>query len=185
MRDIEDVMRDLVHVLNELDIKYVIVGGMAVNCWGNIRTTRDIDVIIDLKDVNSFVRKMKEKGFMVKMEEVKKAMEEKSHFTIFDREYLFHIDVEGVYGKREIESIERRIGIEIDGMKIYVASPEDVIANKLLFGSEQDMRDAESIYVRQKGKIDADYLEKRCMELGVHKEYKEMIERVKKYMEEI
>ena len=87
--------------------------------------------------------------------------------------------------KREIESIERRIGIEIDGMKIYVASPEDVIANKLLFGSEQDIRDAESIYVRQKGKIDTSYLEKRCMELGVHKEYKEMIERVKKYMGEI
>ena len=98
--DIEDVMRDLVHVLNELDIKYVIVGGMAVNCWGNIRTTRDIDVIIDLKDVNSFVRKMEEKGFMVKMEEVKKAMEERSHFTIFDREYLFHIDVKGIYEKR-------------------------------------------------------------------------------------
>ncbi|HEC77286.1 MAG TPA: hypothetical protein ENI33_08550 [Thermoplasmatales archaeon] len=182
MRDIEDVMRDLVHILNELGTEYVIVGGMAVNCWGNIRTTRDIDVIIDLKDVEEFVKEMEKKGFIVKIEDIKKAIKEESHFTIFDREYVFHIDVKGVYGKRERESMERKREIEIDNLKIYVASPEDVIANKLLFGSEQDVKDAESVYVRQKEKINTDYLKKRCRDLGVYKEYKEMVKRIKKYM---
>lgn len=111
-------------------------------------------------------------------------MQEKSHFTIFDKEYVYHIDAKGVYSEREKESLSMRREIRIDGIRIYVSSPEDTIANKLLFGSEQDIKDAESIYVRQKEKIDVAYLEKRCRELGVYGEYKEMIERIKKYMKE-
>ena len=184
MRSIEDVMKDFIQILNEIGIGYEIVGGMAVNCWGNIRTTTDIDVIIDLTNVEEFIEKLKEKGFRVRKEDIEKALKEKSHFTIFDKEYVYHIDAKGVYSEREKESLSMRREIKIDGIRIYVSSPEDTIANKLLFGSEQDIKDAESIYVRQKEKIDVAYLGKRCRELGVYGEYKEMIERIKKYMKE-
>ena len=40
--------------------------------------------------------------------------------------------------------------------EFYVASPEDMIANKLVFGSEQDIKDAEGIYVRQFDNLDMD-----------------------------
>ena len=184
MRSIEDVMKDLIQALNELELEYVIVGGMAVNCWGNIRTTKDIDVIIDLKekDIENFVKKIKKRGFIIRVEDIKKAVDEKSHFTVFDREYIYHIDIKGVYGERERKSLEEKKEIKIDDLKIFVASPEDVIANKLLFGSEQDIKDAESIFIRQKGKLNIAYLEKRCKELNVYEEYKKMVERIKRYL---
>jgi len=157
MRNIEEIMRDFIRILNLLDMDYVIVGGMAVNCWGNIRTTRDIDVIVDLKDTEKFVR--------------------------FDEEYLYHIDVKGAYSKKERESLKNKKEVKIDDFAIYVSSPEDTIANKLLYGSEQDIKDAESIYVRQKEKMDFSYLEKRCRELNVYEEYKEMVKRIEKHIE--
>ncbi|HEC88746.1 MAG TPA: hypothetical protein ENI52_05470 [Thermoplasmata archaeon] len=182
MKNIEEIMRDFIQILNLLDIDYVIIGGIAVNCWGNIRTTRDIDVIIDLKDIGKFVKKLEEKGFKVKIEDIEKALQEKSHFTIFDEEYLYHIDVKGAYSKREKESLKTKKDVKIDDFVIYISSPEDTIANKLLYGSEQDIKDAESIYIRQKEKIDFSYLEKRCKELDVYEEYKEMVKKIREYI---
>ncbi|HIH97895.1 MAG TPA: hypothetical protein HA346_02675 [Thermoplasmata archaeon] len=66
---------------------------------------------------------------------------------------------------------------------IYIASPEDTLANKLLFGSEQDIKDAEGIWVRQRN-LDIKYLEGRCRTLGVWEEFVEMKKRVAKYLKE-
>jgi hypothetical protein len=66
------------------------------------------------------------------------------------------------------------------GTKIYLASPEDTIANKLVFGSEQDVKDAEGIYARQLESLDMEYLEEICRNMGVYGDFikmKEMVER--------
>jgi hypothetical protein len=62
--------------LNEKDVRYLIIGGVAVNFYGFPRLTFDLDLMIDLADNNSvegFVNAMKELGFKpvipVKIEE--------------------------------------------------------------------------------------------------------------------
>ncbi len=72
----------------------------------------------------------------------------------------------------------------LGGIKIYIASPEDTIANKLLFGSEQDILDAMSIYVRQMGKLDMDYLGEVCREMGVLDELQKLRRRVEETLRE-
>jgi hypothetical protein len=64
----------------------------------------------------------------------------------------------------------------------YIASPEDMIANKMLFGSDQDMRDGEGIYVRQFGNLERAYLEERCKKLEVYDDFFRMKTRVKRSM---
>ena len=59
------------------------------------------------------------------------------------------------------------------------------IGNKLLFGSEQDIKDAEGIWVRQKGNLDMEYLEGNCRSLGVWDDFIEMKNRIEKYLKEI
>lgn len=50
---------------NEKDIKYIVVGGVAVNLHGIPRMTYDIDILIDMSDSNieQFLNLMKEWGF--------------------------------------------------------------------------------------------------------------------------
>ncbi len=46
----EEMIGSLVDALEELGIEYVIVGGVAVVSWGNLRTTRDVDVVILIRE---------------------------------------------------------------------------------------------------------------------------------------
>ncbi|MEK6591163.1 MAG: nucleotidyl transferase AbiEii/AbiGii toxin family protein [Nitrospinota bacterium] len=55
--------------LNERKIKYIVVGGIAVNLHGIPRMTYDIDLILDLEDKNlkRFLNQLKEWGFKPKV----------------------------------------------------------------------------------------------------------------------
>lgn len=179
MRSLEEVTKEMVMVLEELGIDYVIVGGLAVAGWGNIRTTRNVDVIFSLKpeDVKGVVRAFQDRGFSLSEDEVLAAMKDKSQFTIFDERSEYHIDAKGAYGENERRTMRTRKKVNISGIDIYIASPEDLIANKLLFGGEQDLKDAEGIYLRQFGKLDLEYLERICEEMNVKNELVNLEER--------
>lgn len=40
-------LRELLERLVEADIRFILVGGLAVNAWGYLRATRDVDVVPD------------------------------------------------------------------------------------------------------------------------------------------
>jgi len=168
-RTIEDVAKETARILKEINIEYAIVGGIAVSSWGNVRTTVDIDLVISLgdEDVERFVGAFKGRGFSVSEEDVRSALKEKTHFTIFDEYSPYHIDAKGAYQDRELDTLKTKRSVHLDDVQCFVASPEDVIANKLLFGSEQDIRDAEGVYVRQMGKLNMNALRNLCRKLGV------------------
>jgi hypothetical protein len=183
MRSLDDVVKEISKILNKNKIEYVIVGAIAVCSWGNVRTTRDVDVIlmIDIDSTEKLVKVFNEKGFSLNKADIKDALKEKTHFTIFDNLSDYHIDATGVYNENNLQTIKNRKKIKIDGVTCYVASAEDTIASKLLFGNEQDVKDAEGIYVRQRGKLDLNYLKKRCRKLNVYGEFlamKKIVERI-------
>lgn len=175
MRKFEDLIKLVANICKKCKINYVIVGGVAVSAWGNIRTTRDIDIIFDLKNgIRKFLEELKKNNLILREEDLKKALKEKSHFTVFDAESEFYIDGKGSYSPNDSETLSHKKAVRLDRVKIFINSPENLIANKLLFGSEQDLKDAESVYIRQLGRLDFEYLEKRCKELNVHKKYSKM-----------
>ncbi len=186
MRTIEDVVRGISEILLEAGVDYVIVGGVAVSGWGNVRTTRDVDIIMDLreKDIASLSDALKKEGFDVMADDIRDAMKEKGHFTIFDTRSDYHIDAKGCYGEKEKRSLKEKKAVDLWGIRIFIASPEDTIANKLVFGSEQDIRDAEGIYVRQMEKLDLNYLEEICRKMGVSGDLESLKQRVEKSLGE-
>ncbi|MDI6885988.1 MAG: hypothetical protein QMD22_06540 [archaeon] len=86
--------------------------------------------------------------------------------------------------ENDLITLKRRRKVSLADFEFYVASPEDMIANKLLFGSEQDIKDAEGIYVRQFDNLDMGYLAERCKKLDVFEEFSAMKRRVERYMVE-
>ncbi len=87
------------------------------------------------------------------------AFKEHSYCTIEHKKTMFRIDIKGVYGEMDKRTIANKREINFQGIKMYVASPEDTIINKLIFAREQDIKDAIGIYVRQAGKLDEKYIE--------------------------
>ncbi len=183
MQSLKEVVKRVTDVLSETGLDYVFVGGLAVAGWGNVRTTRDIDVIIDLRedDMERLAKTLIDEGFEVTIEDIQDALREKTHFTVFDSRSDFHLDVKGAYSERERRTLQTRKAVRLwEG--IFISNPEDTIAHKLLFGSEQDIKDADGIYARQLERLDLNYLDEIAAEMGVKGELDELKKRVEKQL---
>ena len=187
MRSIEKILKLVCEFLNEEKVLYVVVGGLAVLFYGIPRTTMDIDLIIkmDIDETKRFAQFLMENDFFADAEDIKTAFGEKSHATIEDKTSMIRLDIKGIYGENDMITLKRRREVNLADFVFFVASPEDTIANKLLFGSEQDMKDAEGIYARQFDNLDMAYLEERCKKLGVYDEFLTMKKRVERRMQEV
>jgi hypothetical protein len=186
MRGIEEVVKSIVRILEEQKVDYVIVGGIAVSAWGNIRTTRDVDMILLLKeeDADELEEALKQERFSIQAEDIIYALKQRSHFTIFDELSEYHIDAKGIYSENDRLTLNRRRKVSLADFGFYVASPEDLIANKLLCESEQDVQDAGGIYVRQLDNLNMAYLDERCEKLGVYEELFALKKRVERAIHE-
>lgn len=185
MRSMDDILQIVCRFLNKEEIGYVIVGGLAVIFYGNPRTTMDADIILQIEEdeMPGFIKFLQGQAFHASIEDMKAAFKEKSHCTIEDKETMIRLDIKGIYNQMDRQTFERKKDFNHKGTKIYIASPEDTIANKLVFGSEQDIRDAEGIYVRQIGKLDMDYLEDVTRKIGVHKDLENLKKKVARYLD--
>jgi hypothetical protein len=51
-RQLPEDFQDFIKLLNEHDVRYLLVGGWAVRIYGNPRATKDIDFLIVIDDAN-------------------------------------------------------------------------------------------------------------------------------------
>lgn len=166
---VEDLLQQVCNRIHATGGEYVIVGGIAVLAYGTPRTTMDADIIIQMDNeaLESFIDAMAENEFFASIDDATAALREHLHFTIEHKGTLFRLDLKGVYNEMDRRTIDRRRKVVFRGTSLYLESPEDLIANKLVFGSPQDLRDAESVYLRQRGLLDLEYLEFACTQNGV------------------
>lgn len=170
MRTIEWILNLVCEFLNKKKIDYVIVGGFAVLFYGYPRTTMDIDYVIqfDEEDIPILIKFLKENGFHADEYDMRTALKERSHCTVEDKETMFRLDIKGVYGEMDERVLRNKKRNVFNDTAVWIASPEDTIANKLVFAREQDIKDALGIYVRQYDTLDLDYLENTARRIGVY-----------------
>lgn len=187
MRSMNEILKLVCTFLNEEEVEYVVVGGLAVLFYGIPRTTMGIDLIIavDMAETARFVEFLKANDFFADEKDIEAAFEEKSHATIEDKTSMIRLDIKRIYRENDRITLKRRRKVRLADFEFYVASPEDTIANKLLFGSEQDVKDAEGIYVRQFDNLDKAHLEESCKRLEVYEDFLAMKKRVERNMHEI
>ena len=167
--------------LESANIPYMITGGAAVGFWGHIRTTMDIDILIQIHSEQTapLLKSITGEAY-IDMEKAKKAILDKRMFNIILNKTCFKIDLiplrEDSY---EIKKFNNRVKINFQGKEIYVVSPEDLIISKLLWsksagGSERQIKDCESIYRLNSENLDLDYLKRWVEMLGVEEEFNKL-----------
>jgi len=178
LMNIEETLLTVTKYFNDQGIPYVVVGGFAAIVWGRVRTTYDIDIIIDHKklDVKRFIHFLTSKGLSAKEYEITQAFAENSHSTIFVMEKPFYrIDLRGIYTTEDREAISTAKKVKYKDQAIFFSSPENLIAHKLKFGSERDLEDAEVIFLAQKASLNMDYLHALCKRLNVTEKLDEFL----------
>ena len=140
--------------LNKKKVRYLVVGGIAVNLHGFPRVTGDLDIMLDLNDgksVNGFVEVIKVLGFKPKIpvqvddfaipSKRKSWIEEKNMkvFSVYNpSQEIEHIDVlienlidfDKAYKTREI--------VNAGNLKVPVVSIDDLIKLKKISGRKRD-----------------------------------------------
>ncbi|MDP2845465.1 MAG: hypothetical protein Q8N79_05245 [Candidatus Methanoperedens sp.] len=179
MRTIEQILNLVCEFLNKNNIDYVIVGGFAVLFYGAPRTTMDIDYVIQLSDadISILVTFLQENGFHADEDDMRVAFREKSHCTVEDKGTMFRLDIKGVYSEMDERTLRNKRKVDLNDFAIWIASPEDTIANKLVFAREQDVKDALGILVRQYDVLDIGYLENTAKKIGVYDSLRELREK--------
>ena len=69
-------------------------------------------------------------------------------------------------------ALDRRVRRKLFEIECWVASKEDFILSKLVFGGWQDYADALGCWMRFNKELDRDYLLKISKDLGIYKEFK-------------
>lgn len=160
-----DYFRASIDLVETAKIDYLVIGGVAVGVWGNIRVTEDLDLIIFIprKNVKVILEKSKTLGFRFDERIVLKQAEEAGVFKIFYKDY--HLDFLIASIELEKSALKRKIKITIFNREVCVPSKEDLLLLKIIAGRPKDMLDAEGIVNRQKERLDIKYLESQAQRL--------------------
>jgi len=165
--------------LNKAEMAYMISGSIAANYYTVPRMTRDIDIVIELKnvDVDKFVS-LFERDFYIDKEMIKKEVARQGIFNLIHQEYVVKIDFI-VRNKTEFQNsiFSRRKKISIDKKPIWFISPEDLILAKLIWAkdshSEMQLKDVHNLFGTVKD-LDLKYIKSWVSKLGLEKIYNEV-----------
>jgi len=157
---------DIFRKLQEKNIRYLLIGGVAVNLWGIERATGDIDIAIamDTDNILKFVEAVKELGFIpkapVKPEEFadpkkRKEWQEEKNMKVFSFQHpdnpFVLIDVM-TNNPFDFEAMyKHRVTMESKGVRLSVVAVDDLIRLKEIAGREQDICDIETLRKYVKG----------------------------------
>ncbi len=166
---------DLVHVLDRLQIHYALGGSMASSIHGKPRYTQDADLTVEAftGKEQAFTDSL-DAAYYVSLDAVQLAVREQRSFNVIHTSSGFKIDV--FIAKNtpfEQSAFARRRTAELAQEPIYILSPEDIVLHKLewfrLGGgvSDRQWSDILGVLQVQKDQVDLAYLENWAGQLGL------------------
>jgi predicted nucleotidyltransferase len=151
-------LRELLARLIEADVRFVLVGGLAVNAWGYLRATRDVDFVPDpapenLEKLGGLLREL---GGKVEVAGRFLAANAISTFLRTGDRTLVATDlgqVDVLQGLPQVPSFAVLDGkakeVDLDGLVVRVCSLEHLLEMKRASGRDRDREDLKALEAAQ------------------------------------
>jgi len=169
----------VIRALDALRIPYQIVGSVASSAYGIARTTLDVDLEADFRDsqVSPLIEQL-QGAFYLDEDRVRDAVMRRSSFNVIHLESMVKIDIfllksksynQAAFARRRVETF----GEDLPPRTLCIASPEDVILNKLDWYqeagriSERQWTDVLGVLKVQQSSLDMEYLHVWAEKLGL------------------
>ncbi len=165
-----EVLRDFVEKARRAKISYMVTGSFAMSAYGEIRFTRDIDIVIEIKreQIDGFLT-LFEKDYYVGKNSIKRAVENQSMFNLIHLEKAVKIDCIVCKNTRfEKLKFEHRRKAKVGELEFWTITKEDLILSKLDWASnsfsETQIRDIANLTANE---YDAEYVRIWIKKLGL------------------
>ena len=173
-------------LLEQLGVKYMLVGSMASMAYGESRFTLDIDIVVelDLQNVAPLCAGFPEPDFYVSLPAAEDAVQRQGQFNVIQPKSGLKIDFmvarKTDWGRHQL-SRRKHVQIFPDQWG-YAAAPEDVILGKLLYykdgQSEKHLRDIVAMLDVSAGMIDLNDVSEWSTKLGVNDIWQTILQRI-------
>jgi hypothetical protein len=181
---VEAFLTRLVEALEQAGIPYMITGSFASSAHGIVRSTRDVDIVVAATEeqLRRFIAKFPDDQYYADEYDALDALRHQSQFNIIDFATSWKADLI-IRKERDFSRVEfnRRRPHVIQGVSVFITSPEDVLVAKLEWArmgeSERQIEDAAGILATQGADLDHAYVEQWVRELGLDDQWRRARER--------
>ena len=177
--DILAALDPVVKPFEKIGVSYYLGGSVASSAYGIARATLDVDLVADLsaQHVNSLTEMLKS-DYYIDKEMILDAIKRRSAFNLIHLETMLKVDIfiikdrpyDGIaFQRKRKDTLDEEQG----AAEFYLASPEDIILNKLEWFqmggkvSERQWHDVLGIMKVQRELMDKEYLRRWATELGI------------------
>lgn len=156
MNDQEAAAWEIHQFFQSLELPYAVIGGLAVQWWGEPRVTKDVDltVVAPLDQPSSVFVQQVLNRFPARVENALD-IARRSRVILISASNGCPADISMGLPGYEDEVMRRAVEFELEpGKTVRVCSAEDLIIHKAIAGRPQDVRDVEGIVYRQRDGLD-------------------------------
>jgi hypothetical protein len=139
-------LKRLTHDLQDADIAYVIVGGMALNLWGYARQTVDVDILLTREGLAKFNQQFVGRGYTLAFSGAAKSFREA------DTQVKIEVLTTGDYpgdGKPKPVAFPNPADVSVDRDGYHVIALEKLIELKLASGLSAPQRGKDLVDVQE------------------------------------
>lgn len=159
MFDNPQSVQRVVDFLNEHNIPYMLIGGLAVSIWGEPRVTLDADFKVSIDMPLADFRKLVFEHYPERPTNIS-AHKKSLHILHIWESPGVAVDLLVSIFDYEKEAIKRAVETKVMGAPVRVCTAEDFIIHKAAADRVKDWIDIEKILMRQRGKLDLKYIRK-------------------------
>jgi len=164
MNALNQAIRDIAGMFDAMNIPYVIMGGIAVRAYGIPRPTYDVDftAAIDRSRLPEVYGAVTTLGYFVPEPYQQGWVDNVGgmplvKFRFFAGEQSVDVDIFIAESEYQQSLVARRRREEVDGLTVWLVSPEDLILLKLMAYRPRDIADIGDVLFAQ-GQLDVTYL---------------------------
>ncbi len=157
----EDLLVRLARALDRAGIPYMIIGGQAVQLYGEPRMTRDIDLTlgVGVEGLQHVLAVCLEMPLNVLVDDKEKFVRETMVLPAMEEKTGIRVDFVFSFTGYEKQALRRARTVNIKGCPVRFVSMEDLIVHKVVAGRARDNEDTRNILVKNPG-YDREYVEK-------------------------
>lgn len=159
MIPLEELFQRAIDVIERAGIRYLVYGGVALPAWGDVVTTQDLDLLVQVDESEAvrLITAYRDAGFRVADD-----AEELFPIDTWTRASLGGRDVDIAWGATEFDNaaLSRAVTVTLYDREVPIASAEDLILYKLAAHRRKDLAHVEDIVLRQGSRLDVSYLKK-------------------------
>lgn len=152
--------------LDQTEIPYFVTGSFASSAHGIPRSTNDIDVVIapTRRQLQALLEQFSSDHFAKDHDDAFAALERRSSFQVIDYATMWKVDFM-IHQQTPFDDsrFARREVVDIAGVRLETASPEDILITKLWWAklgeSDRQLVDAVGILKVQATSLNRDYIE--------------------------